>query len=110
MRLSDAELRKLPVVTVAGERLGRVAGLVVDTMTHGVVQYLVDRSRLPVGLLPPKLTIHSSQVVSLDDEKMVVKDVLIAELEKEAAANISEQVASAVSNMARTAQTTNGKK
>ncbi|MDD5251792.1 MAG: PRC-barrel domain-containing protein [Patescibacteria group bacterium] len=102
MRLPDEIIRKLPVFTVSGERLGRVAGLVVDTATHSIVQYLVDQSRLPVGLLPKELVIHFSQVVSLDDEKMVVKDETLTEMElAEALKTVPSATNEAPASMAR---------
>ncbi len=78
MRLSDKEMRGLPVVTAAGEKIGKLAGFVVDGETHAVVQYVVTKSRSLSALLPKELLVHPSQVISIDDEKMVVKGEFIA--------------------------------
>jgi len=101
MRLRDKEIRGLPVVTTDGEKIGKLAGFVVDTETHAVVQYVVTKSRLLSALLPKELLVHPSQVVSVDDEKMVVKGEFIAVEAAEAIAATGG--ASAVSNMTRSA-------
>ena len=99
MRLSDKEMRGLPVVTTGGEKIGKLAGFVVDAETHAVVQYVVAKSRSLSALLPKELLVHPSQVVSVDDEKMVVKGEFIAVEAAEAIAATGG--VSAVSNLTR---------
>jgi len=103
MRLSDKELRGLPVVTaVSGEKIGRLTGFVVDGESHAVIQYVVAKSRTLSALLPKELLVHPSQVVSIDDEKMVVKGEFIAVEAAEAIAATGG--ASAVSSMSRSSR------
>lgn len=78
MLFRSANLRGIPVVTKkSGEKLGKLAGFVIDADTHAVEQYVVSKSRLLSALLPDDLLIHRSQVVSLDDERMVVEDAAV---------------------------------
>ena len=105
MRLSDKELRGLPVVTKTGDKVGKVSGLVVDGDNHAVVQYVVAKSRLLSAILPKELLVHPSQVVSIDEEKMVVKGEFIAVEAAEAIAMAEPQrAAGAVSSMSRSAR------
>ncbi len=80
MKVRYEDLRNIPVVTKkSGEKLGKLAGFVLDTDTHAVEQYVVSKSRLLSALLPDDLLIHHSQVVSIDTEKMVVEDSAVHE-------------------------------
>ncbi|MBN1584760.1 PRC-barrel domain-containing protein [Candidatus Uhrbacteria bacterium] len=100
MRLSDSAVRKLAVVTETGDPIGRVRGMVIDTDSHQVIQYLVTRNRSLPSLLPGDLLIHFSQVVSMDDRRMVVRGTVT---EMESAAEVFRQqvrdAAGAVSRM-----------
>ncbi|MFA6604017.1 MAG: PRC-barrel domain-containing protein [Patescibacteria group bacterium] len=78
MRLRDNELRGLPVFSRDGSRIGKLKALVIDSESHTVAQYVVAKSRSLSALLPQELLVHPTQVISLDDEKMVVKDEFIA--------------------------------
>ncbi|KPJ86096.1 hypothetical protein AMJ57_00380 [Parcubacteria bacterium SG8_24] len=92
MFLRDSELRGLPVRTVGGTRLGKVAGVIIDVETQTVVQYAVRKTRgLPV-LSPPRLLIRASQVVSLDDKEMVVEDNTVT-VEEGVGIEVSERAA-----------------
>lgn len=79
MRFRDKELRGLPVVTRAGVKVGKIAGIIIDADAHSVAQYVVRRMRLILPFLPQELLVHPSQVVSLDREKMVVSDGAVVE-------------------------------
>ena len=98
MRLSDKELRGLPVVTKEGDKVGKLTGFIIDADAHAVVQYVVARSRTLSALLPKELLVHPSQVVSIDDEKMVVKGEFVA---VEAAEAVAMSGAEAVSGVSR---------
>jgi uncharacterized protein YrrD len=74
MRIIDKELRGIPVETRKGERIGKLAGFVVDVDEHAVVQYVVNKTRWLSAILPGELLVHPSQVISINDERMVVKD------------------------------------
>ncbi len=102
MNYRDSELKGLPVVTEAGDKVGRLAGLMIDAGSHSVAQYVVAKSRLLAAILPKELLVHPSQVVSIDSEKMVVKADLVNEA---VAAEVMEvrrdPVGGAVSGMSR---------
>jgi sporulation protein YlmC with PRC-barrel domain len=100
MRFSDKELRGLPVVTKSGDKIGKLIGFVIDGDNHAVVQYVVAKSRLLSAFLPKELLIHPAQVISIDEEKMVVKGDLVA-LETAEAVAFSGSRAGTVSNMNR---------
>lgn len=102
MRFSDKELRGLPVVTKSGDRIGKLTGLVIESESHAVVQYIVAKSRLLSAFLPKELLIHPSQVISIDEEKMVVKGDMVV-LEAAEAVAFSGQT-NAVSNMSRSSR------
>jgi sporulation protein YlmC with PRC-barrel domain len=75
MRLRDDDLIGLRVETTAGEHVGRVIGFVMDTDGGMIVQYRVRPPGLLAALLPGirELLIHSSQVVSIDTQRMIVE-------------------------------------
>jgi len=79
MYLRDTQLKGIPVVSKSGENIGKLRGVVIETNHHDVVQYVVTKSRFLSTLLPKEFLIHSSQVVELDAEKMVVNDNVITE-------------------------------
>lgn len=81
MRLRDSELHGLPVFTASGERVGTVAGVVLDPATHVVAHYAVTRARRLADLLPGELLVAPAQVQKLDAESMIVVDETVAEAE-----------------------------
>jgi hypothetical protein len=60
----------------------------IDVTHHAVAQYVVARSRILAAIIPEEILIHPAQVISIDDERMVVKDEVVA---IEAAANLTMQ-------------------
>ena len=78
MRLLDKDLRGLPVITKKGDKVGKIAGISVDPEQHVIAHYVVSRSRSLSSMLPGELLIHPTQVLSLDDQMMVVHDSAIA--------------------------------
>lgn len=65
--------------TESGVPVGRLAGIILDTETHEAVQYAVARPRAVRDPFPRELLIARRQVVSLDEERMVVQDGSVAE-------------------------------
>jgi sporulation protein YlmC with PRC-barrel domain len=100
MRIRDAELRGLPVVTERGEKVGKVAAIVLDAERHEVVHYVVAKSRLLSALLPDDLLIAPPQVVSIDEERMVVEDNAVAEKVAKAI-NLGEHAAGHATGVSR---------
>ncbi len=99
MRFRDSDLRGVPVVTRSGQKVGKLAAIIVDSDRHEVAQYAVARSLLLAKIVPDELLVHPSQVVSLDGERMVVEDGAVAE---RAAAEMARGSAEAASNGAST--------
>jgi sporulation protein YlmC with PRC-barrel domain len=85
MLLRDKEIIGLPVATETGEKLGRLAGLILDVDRHAVIDYVVDKSGLLSAVLPKELVVHSSMVVSIDAERIVVRSGAVAEVGTERA-------------------------
>lgn len=82
MKLTDRQLIGLPVQTVAGESVGRVVGLECDSEHHLILNYQVSASPLVarwLGVRNSVLIIGRLQVVSLDNERMVVADAVVTE-------------------------------
>lgn len=73
--LTAKQIKKLPVVTVSGKKLGRVNEVFVDPESQSIMQYQVTPRRLLSLDLP--LLIHRSQVVSLTAERLLVEDNVV---------------------------------
>lgn len=93
MRLSHNELINLPVYTESEIFLGHIIGFEMDNEHHIIQTYLVGKHKLVDNLLTTilgenHLHVATSQVVSLDQEKMTVDDTVqpIGESVKRAAA------------------------
>jgi len=63
----------LKVVTEGDENLGKVSDYTVDTESFMIYQLIVRRPTLK-SLVDPELTINRSQIVEVDDYKVVVKN------------------------------------
>lgn len=79
--IDDKTLLKLPVVTKSGVALGKVAGFEFDVDAQAVLRYLVRPKGLAARMLKHPLRVAREQVISIDDEKMVVEDNVAKELE-----------------------------
>lgn len=79
--IDDKTLLKLPVETESGAALGRVAGFELDAAAHVILRYRVRPRGLASRVLSGPLLVAREQVVSLDAEKMVVRDAVARELE-----------------------------
>ena len=79
MRYLDSQLRNVPVFTEGGIEVGRLAGFTLDSISHEIIQYVIKKARM-LHMIPAKeLLVHRHQVVSLSEEKMVIKDAAITE-------------------------------
>ncbi|OGY91081.1 MAG: hypothetical protein A3H70_04280 [Candidatus Komeilibacteria bacterium RIFCSPLOWO2_02_FULL_48_11] len=79
MLLEHKQIIGLPVATKSGERLGKVASFNLESGSQTVHQYQVGS--LGLGKLFAKdLIIHRDQVVSIDDKKMLVDDLVVSAL------------------------------
>jgi sporulation protein YlmC with PRC-barrel domain len=87
MRMRDDQVRGLPAFTESGERVGTVQGLVLDVGSQEVVQYAITRTRTLRAPFSRELLVSRTQVVSIDETKMVIENggVEVAELLAETA-------------------------
>jgi len=84
MRYRDSQLMGAPVVTESGDQVGRLSGLIVDAETHEIIQYAVKKSGTLEIILPKEFLVNRAQVVSISEEKIVVKDAAVTEGVEEA--------------------------
>ncbi|PIZ93850.1 MAG: hypothetical protein CO029_03515 [Candidatus Magasanikbacteria bacterium CG_4_9_14_0_2_um_filter_41_10] len=83
MRITYKQLKKLPVVTQSGQELGSVHDAVIDIEAHVIALYEVSSSVLSTK----KYSITPTQVVSITEEKMIVKDAVVPDKEQESRLN-----------------------
>jgi sporulation protein YlmC with PRC-barrel domain len=79
MRYRDSQLIGAPVVTESGASVGRLAGLIVDAETHEVIQYAVKKSGTLEIILPKEFLVNRTQVVSIAEDRIVIKDSVVTE-------------------------------
>lgn len=79
MLISHKKLIGLAVETQSHERLGEIAGFVLETETQTIYQYQVRPTGLS-GIFAKELLVHRQQVISIAEEKMVVDDLVYKEL------------------------------
>ena len=81
-------IRNLPVMTKNGRPLGKIKEIEIDAETQNISRYFITSNQMVKRLANKELIIAASQVLSIDNEKMVVEDNLIKEEEavKQAAA------------------------
>lgn len=96
--LTAKQIKKLPVITVSGKKLGRVNEVFVDPESQSIMQYQVTPRRLLSLDLP--LLIHRSQVVSLSSERLLVEDNAVKE--KDTAYAAAPLASSSISPVAAT--------
>ncbi|MEY4722632.1 MAG: PRC-barrel domain [Candidatus Parcubacteria bacterium] len=73
------KLRGLPVYTKSGDKLGKIADVLVDVENHEVRAYVVSKSNLLAALLPGDLQVARDQVISVTEERMTVHDAAVSE-------------------------------
>ncbi len=94
--LTVSQIKKLPVVTVSGKKLGRVNEVFVDPESQSIMQYQVKPHRLLSLDLP--LLIHRSQVVSITVDRLLVEDNVV----KEVVERVEPIIVSPISQIAAT--------
>jgi sporulation protein YlmC with PRC-barrel domain len=72
-KLSLHDILNMPVYTRMGQYLGRVVDAVIDTDEQRIVQIAVRQKGL-TGLVKNNLLIHREQMVSIQEDKIVVED------------------------------------
>jgi hypothetical protein len=77
MLISDNDLKKIRVETQSGQYLGIPLGFDLETDTGMIEKYYVKNKKIIGGLFENKLIINKSQIISLDDKKMIVEDGVV---------------------------------
>lgn len=87
--ITSKKLIGLAVFTESGIRLGKVADLEIDIEAQTILRYVI-KGRLG-GIMAKELIVSVSEVVSISNEKMIVRDgvqrELVAERKKSATMN-----------------------
>jgi len=78
MRLTSKQLRKMPVETMSGTKLGKIQEVIMDVENQMVVQYEVKHT----GISGDNYLINRDQVARFEEKKMVVYDTVIKKREK----------------------------
>lgn len=86
MLINWNELKKLPVYTKLGMRLGRVSGMELDVESHLVRTYFVRKD-----FLSDELSISRSQIVSIDKDKVVVEDGAVSDAARESSGAVARE-------------------
>ena len=81
MNLRKNQLINLPVYTQSGQKLGRVVDFELNCELQEVIKYYVRGENIIKELIEKELIITAEQVVSIDDKKMIVEDLVIKEKE-----------------------------
>lgn len=68
----------LSVVTESGQRLGSVRAFDVDVDSHTILRYYVKPGRIVAMIGQEELVVHASQVVSITEKQMTVRDNTVA--------------------------------
>ncbi len=83
MIINHKNLVGLPVLTKSGLLLGKIRSFEIESDTQTVLRYVVKSGSLISKLLSEEVSeiiIGRNQVLSLDEEKMMVDDALVKEL------------------------------
>ncbi len=83
--LDNEKLIGLEVETKNGHPLGKLASFEIDVDSHHIITYKVKHRGLVEGLFKDYLFIRRSQVISIDEEKMIVEDNILEEAAREKA-------------------------
>jgi sporulation protein YlmC with PRC-barrel domain len=84
MIIDCKKLIGLPVETKSGLLLGKIKNFEIDSETQTVRQYIVKSRSLMKKLLSEEvseLVVGRSQVISIEEEKMIVEDSVVGETE-----------------------------
>ncbi len=80
MKIAAKKLLGLRVETKSGRRLGRVRDFEIDADTLEIKKFYVRPAGLVKGLTDGDLIVGKNSVVSIDENKMAVDDLVEAEL------------------------------
>lgn len=85
MRMPFKQLKKMPVETVSGTKLGKIQEIIMDIENQMVVQYEIKAT----GMSSEKYLINRDQVARFEAKKVIVYDTVIKKKEKRTAPPLS---------------------
>jgi len=77
MLINEKQFKKVRVETQSGQYLGRLVGFDLETDTGKIIKYQVKSQNFIAALFSPRLLVDKEQVISFDQNKMIVADSLI---------------------------------
>lgn len=91
MRITSKQLHNLLVKTQSGQELGSLDYFDIDIESHSVQHYYIASHNLVERFLKlgKDLMIHPTQVISINENEMIVQDSLIEELEKQEGSQVT---------------------
>lgn len=72
----------LSVETTMGDKLGVITNFDLDIDSQSIIKYYVKGNKIIKKIVTPELTINRGQVVSIDNQKMIVDNLSIAKEEE----------------------------
>jgi len=73
------QLKNLPVYTKNKDFLGKIKDVEINCENHSISRYIIKNSDVVKRIAGEEIIISPSQIVSLDDKKMVVEDNFVSE-------------------------------
>ncbi len=77
MNITWENLKNLPVFTQSNEQLGKICELEINSNTHSISRYVIRNSEMIKRLTGEKILISPSQVLSINENKMIVEDNVV---------------------------------
>lgn len=68
------QLKNLPVYTKSNDFIGKIKDVEINCDSHTVSRYVIKSSDVVKRIAGEEIIISPSQVISLDEQKMVVED------------------------------------
>jgi hypothetical protein len=79
MLIKDKQFKKIEVFTKSEQYLGRLSGFELQTDNSKINNYYVKTKILLAGIFEKQLIINNDQIISFDDQKMIVEDNVLKE-------------------------------
>jgi len=79
MDLTFRQLKNLPVYTKSNEYLGKIQEMEINSETQNISKYIIKSSQVSKRLVGKKLWLNPHQVISIDEQKMIVEDGAVKE-------------------------------
>ncbi len=90
MKINKKQLKKVKVGTQSGRYLGKIVDFEIETDTGVIENYCVKSKASIPGLFEKKLIINKEQIISFDNQKMIVEDNVIKTKAKEGGKEIKK--------------------